>query len=164
MVEHLNILDQQEIEQLYGLPHFDSEQRDQYFYLEPSEQKQMESYRSVATRVYFILQLGYIKAKQQLFVVDFDQASSDVHYVLRRYFRKTKMISQTRISKPTRLAQQRVILNLFGFQPSTPRIRNLLVQKTSQLTRVHCDPIYIFRELVHYLQQQRIILPGYSIM
>jgi len=41
MVEHLNILHQDEIEQLYGLPCFDLEQRDQYFYLEPSEQENL---------------------------------------------------------------------------------------------------------------------------
>ena len=164
MVEHLNILHQDEIEQLYGLPCFDLEQRDQYFYLEPSEQDQMESYRSLATRVYFVLQLAYFKANQQFFVFVFNQVISDVHYVLRRYFPKTELISQTGISKPTRLAQQRVIMKLFGFRPSTPGIRNLLVQKASRLTRIHCDPIYIFRELVHYLQQQRIILPAYSIM
>lgn len=163
-IEHLRILNREEIELLYGLPHLDHEQQDQYFYLTPTEQDLMASYRSYATRVYFILQLGYFKARQQFFVFDFAQVMSDVRYILRRYSPMVETISEVSISRPTRLAQQQAIMQLFSFQPCTLQTRRLLLEKAKRLARIHSKPIYIFRELVNYLQTQRTVLPGYSIM
>ena len=44
------------------------------------------------------------------------------------------------------------------------KIRATLVAKAEQLAKLYSRPIYIFRELLNYLEQQKIVLLGYSIM
>ena len=64
----------------------------------------------------------------------------------------------------TRLKQQRIILQLCNHYPCTEVERQALINKAQQATRVCGKPIYIFRELMHYLEEKRVVLPGYSFM
>ncbi|MDA8205649.1 MAG: DUF4158 domain-containing protein [Thermaerobacter sp.] len=59
----LKILDTPEIEELYGRPRFDPEERTYYFALTPEERDIAYSYRTPENRILFILQAGYFKAK-----------------------------------------------------------------------------------------------------
>ena len=170
--KHLKILSPKEVDELYGLPAFDELQREEYFYLNEPERLAMLSLRGLAAKVYFILQLGYFKAKQQFYIFTFVEVRADVLFVLRTHFAgdyspnlmKNLLDSLSTISKPTRLGQQKMILTLTGYQSATAAVRKLLLSKAQYLARIHSKPIYIFRELVHFLHHRRIVLPGYTVL
>jgi Domain of unknown function (DUF4158) len=56
----LKILGDDEIEALYGRPHFADDERLEYFALAPTEKAALEQLHSIKSRIYFILQLGYL--------------------------------------------------------------------------------------------------------
>jgi hypothetical protein len=61
--KRLHILDDAEIEAFYGRPRLTPDERRSYFALSGPEQESLQLFRSVPSQVFFILQLGYFKAK-----------------------------------------------------------------------------------------------------
>ncbi|HPO60778.1 MAG TPA: hypothetical protein PLN45_04430 [Exilispira sp.] len=53
--KRLRIITNNEIQELYGFPHFTCEEREIYFSLNHSEEKELEHLRGVPSKVYFIL-------------------------------------------------------------------------------------------------------------
>ena len=68
------------------------------------------------------------------------------------------------ITKVTRLKQQRLILEIHNYRSCDASQRQQLTSKARQVAKICAKPVYIFRELMHYLQEQRIVAPGYSFM
>ncbi len=114
MAKQLNILSAKEIRELYGLPKFRKQQRRIYFDLTFAEQQLINHYRTPQTKVYFILQLAYFKFKQQFFVFEPNQVKKDILFIEEKYFFDQALNLESSISKPTRLAQQKVILQSNG--------------------------------------------------
>ena len=82
----LRILRDDEIDALYGRPGFTPEEREEYFALYSAESAPLEQFRSIKSRIYAILQLGYFKARQMFFVLDPGEIAEDAKYVQERYF------------------------------------------------------------------------------
>jgi Domain of unknown function (DUF4158) len=160
--KRLTILTAKEIQTLYGLPQFTEEEREVYFTLDPLEKQQLDQLRNITAAVYFILQLGYFKAKKQFFLYGLQEVSDDVVYILRRYFPTVIKLPSVTISKPTRLAQQSQILRLFDYQMCSKAWRQKLHEKAESLVTIYTKPIYVFKELLTYLEYHRIVVPGYS--
>ena len=83
---NLQILQTKEIEELYAIPSFEEEDRQLYFNLSAEEYRLMQSFRGLSSRVFFVLQLGYFKAKHQFFVFDLLKQPLDVGFILDKYF------------------------------------------------------------------------------
>jgi len=164
MPKQLTILSDGEISKLYDLPKFDEDARQTYFDLNDVEKAAMNQYSRIFTKTYFVLQLGYFKAKQLFFVIDVEKVHKDAEYIRQRYFPQHLLNLSGKVSKPTRLEQQKAILKLFDYQVADEEVRATLVAKAEQLARLYSRPIYIFRELLNYLEQQKIVLLGYSVM
>ncbi len=62
--KRIDLLSPVEIEDLYSRPTFNDEERFLYFTLNKEEISSAMNYSNERTRLYFILQLGYFKAKQ----------------------------------------------------------------------------------------------------
>jgi hypothetical protein len=73
-------------------------------------------------------------------------------------------LADLHITKVTRLKQQRVILQLFHYRLCTAEHRQALSAKACQTAKVSSKPIYVFRALMHYLEEQRLVMPGDSWM
>ena len=157
----LQILGDEEIENLYGLPHFTPEERAEYFTLSEREAAAVESLHTVRSRIYAILQLGYFKARHLFFSVDFDAMNEDAQYVQERYFPDAELTEPT-VSKVTRLNQQQLILELCNYRLCDGAARQQLADKATQSAGVCGKPVYVFRELLRYLEAQRLVAPGYS--
>ncbi|HTS44535.1 MAG TPA: Tn3 family transposase [Puia sp.] len=162
--KRLNILTNKEIQILYGIPQFIPEERDIYFTLDPLEEKQRKSIRYTNAAVYFILQLGYFKAKQQFLVFEPQDVSEDIRYILQRYYPGEIQNANLTISKPTRLSQQTQILKLFDYHICDREWKKKLQEKANQLVTIYTKPVYVFRELLNFLEYHRIMLPGYTFM
>lgn len=157
--KRLLILDEGETAALFARPDLSDEERQAYFSLSPVESAALQEL-SIKSRIYCILQLGYFKAKQQFFVLDADGVRADVAYICQRYFPDYD-IDDT-ISKDTRTKHQRVILELCQYRLCGAAERRQLEEKAAQLAKVSSKPIYIFRELIHFLAVNRIVSPAYS--
>jgi TnpA family transposase len=164
VLNQLTILSQGEIAKIYDLPKFEEEDRFIYFELTEAEKEALTAYGRIFTKIYFILQLGYFKAKQLFFVFETEQVFEDAEYIRLRYFSEHELKLDSKISKPVRLEQQKVILNLFEYQVVDEKLREGLITKAEKLARLYCNPVYIFRELMNYLEQNKTVLPGYSVM
>lgn len=164
MPKQLTILSEGEISKLYDLPKFDEDARQVYFEFNDAEKKTMHQFGRIFTRIYFALQLGYFKAKQLFFIVEVEKVIKDAEYIQQRYFPRHVLNFSGKVSQTTRLQQQKLILNLYDYRVADADIRATLVAKAEKLSMLYSRPIYIFRELLNYLQQHKIVLPGYSVM
>src|SRR5215510_14442013 len=98
----LKILGDDEIEALYGLPHFHDDERHEYFALSPTEKAALEQLHSIKSRIYFILQLGYFKSRHLFFVFDLPEVEEDARYIQGHYFPEFHL-DDLDITKVTRL-------------------------------------------------------------
>lgn len=162
--KRLRILGEDELESIYSRPCFTYEDRCDYFSLSQPEKDLLEVLRSTKSRAYFILQLGYFKAKRLFFIFDLHEAQEDLQYVLKQYFYNTEIVDMSSIDKSTRLKQQQMILQLFTYHICDAEIREQLEKKACMAARVCGKPIFIFREIINYLSEQHIVVPGYSFM
>ena len=162
--KRLNILTAKEIQALYGIPQFTPEERITYFTLDPLEEEQLKNIRYINAAVYFILQLGYFKAKKQFFFFDSQDVTDDIKYILQRYFLNESEKTHLTLSKLTRLSQQAQILQLHDYRTCSPEWKEKLQEKASSLVAIYTKPVYVFKELLNFLEHHRIVLPGYSFM
>lgn len=160
----LRILGEDEIEALYGRPHFTYEERREYFSLSQPEQDFLQELRSVKSQIYCILQLGYFKAKHLFFTFDLSETEEDIDYILAQHFDNRTFDDLSAMNKRTRLKQQHFILALYNYRSCNAKERQQLEAKARQAVMVCGKPIYVFRELLHYLTAYRLIAPGYSFM
>jgi len=86
----LKILEQNEIDEIYGLPRFSDDEREQYFALTSLEMATLDELHSVKSKIVFILQLGYFKARSMFFLFDSMDVAIDMQYITERYFPYTK--------------------------------------------------------------------------
>lgn len=161
--KRLQILGDDEIENLYGLPHFTPEEQTEYFALSPREVAAIEQLPRIRSRIYTILQLGYFKARHLFFTFTWPIVAADVEHIRKRYFPEFQL-NQLDLGKVARLNQQRLILELCHYRTCDDEARAALQRKAQQAARVCGKPIYVFRELVHHLEKQRLVAPGYSVL
>ena len=158
----LSILTVQEVDDLYRLPRFSEDERHLHFDLSPAERDLVDGVHTISVAAHLVLQLGYFKAKRQFFVYALDAVTDDLGHVFRRYF-PTRDVAEIKVlSKPTRLEQQQVILKLFGYQVCDAAAKSILEQKAQRVAKLSTQPIFILREVLQYLTNQRIVAPGYT--
>jgi Domain of unknown function (DUF4158) len=149
--KRLSILDDHEIDDLYGLPRFTPDERQLYFTLTTAEQAACRRFRSLPSQLSFILQLGYFKAKHLFFTFTFAEVADDVASIFARHFPADSRITFASPTSPTLAHQRTVILELFSYRLCRATERQQLLDRTQQLARLSTKPVYLFRELLHYL-------------
>ncbi|MBU0580269.1 MAG: Tn3 family transposase [Candidatus Margulisbacteria bacterium] len=164
MERRLTILTRNEIQDLYDLPRFTDEERAEYFYISPPEMNELENLRTISSKIYLILQLGYFKAKKRFFTFQLQEVKDDIYYISQKYYPEYIEVENIRLPRTTRIYQQKYILKLFNYKLFTRESKKELQDKAFYLATIHAKPVYIFKELFHYLEKQRIILPGYTTM
>lgn len=164
MEHRLKFLTGKEVQELYSLPHFTYEERMRYFSLDPLEEKELENLRKISSKIYFILQLGYFKAKKMFFSFDIKEVQTDIKHIHQKYFLEVNSLPVITITMSTRLFQQACILKLLNYQDLTKEVKRVLQEKAYYLATIFTKPVYIFKELMHYLESQRIVIPVYSFM
>lgn len=158
----LSILTQKEIYDLYGLPQLNDEDRCFYFDLSADEINIVDAIHTRSAAVHLVLQLGYFKAKRQFFVYPLEAVQDDLNYILQKYFPVMGLATIKELSKPTRLEQQGIILQLFDFRNCDNTAKTELEQKAQRVAMLSTHPVFILRETLKYLTNQRIVAPGYT--
>ena len=143
----------------------------EYFSLSSKELVSLEQLHSIKSRIYFILQLGYFKARNLFFIFSLEDVSEDARYIIAvlftsrsvQYFPNFQFVD-FEITKVTRLKQQGLILKLCNYRNCNTEDRQKLETKARQAAMICSKPIYIFREIMHYLREERIVIPGYTFL
>ncbi|MED1405515.1 Tn3 family transposase [Bacillus mycoides] len=162
--KRLTILTTDEINQLYSRPLFTTKERVQYFSLSQMENELLYTLRSIKSKIYFILQLGYFKSKHLFFRFNLCEVEEDIQYILKVHFNGTEFSDFGFIDKKTRLNQQQLILKRFNYRLCDSQSRLDLKEQVRRAATVSGKPIFIFRELINYLTNKHIVIPGYSFM
>lgn len=159
----LSILTRHEIDELYALPRFTDEERHTYFELSEAEQQLVRS-RTTSVAAHLSLQLGYFKAKYQFFDYDQEIVQDDLRHILARHFPDRDLGAISAPSMPTRRALQHSILDLFNFQLCDSAAKADLERRAQRLAMLSTQPIFILRETLQYLKQQRVVVPIYTFL
>ena len=162
----LHILTAEEIQNMFYLPHFNDEERSLHFSLTEAEFKVLHQTRSFASKLNFVLQLGYFKFRRQFFNFELRAVSADIEFIRQKYFPDeiTEIDSLPKIAVNTLRKHRRTIAELHQFQFCGRRARNQIEQIARNSAKISSKPIFIFREIIHFLEAHRIILPGYSFL
>jgi TnpA family transposase len=159
----LTILTAEEIDDLFGFPRFTDEDRHLYFDLSKPERAAVDAH-TVSVATHLILQFGYFKAKRQFFYNEHNNVSEDLRYILERYFPGRNEESIKPPSRPTRLAHQQIILKLFDYHLCDTAAKNDLERKAQRIAMLSTQPVYILREMLQHLTNQRIVIPTYTFL
>jgi TnpA family transposase len=163
MPRRLQILGEDEIEAVYGRPIFNYEERALYFSLSAPEKATLNQFHTFQSRIFYILQLGYFKVRQQFFAFTIQDVVADASHVQQTYFSDYPSMDFS-IAKGTRLKQQRAILDLFHYRLCKTEERRQLTGRAQQAARISSKPIYVLRDLLQYLTEQRIVVPSYTVL
>jgi hypothetical protein len=157
----LTVLSDAEQEALYGLPDFDDAQRLEYLALSETELALASSRPGLHAKVYCILQIGYFKAKHAFFRFDWSEVEDDCAFVLSRYFHG-ESFERKPITKHEHYTQREWIAELFGYRPWAADFLPQLAQQAAQIVRRDVTPGFIAAELIVWLNEHKIIRPGYT--
>lgn len=157
----LTILSKREIDDLYGLPCFNEDEQAFYFALDAEEKKEMEALKSIESRLHFILQLGYFKAKSLFFDMSFSACINDINYIRQCYFVEHE-VKQNSVSKNIRFDNNNRILKLLSYTLMNKVVHEKLDKQLLERVKTCVDPRFLFDDTLTYLNEQKIVLPGYS--
>ena len=160
--KHIHLLSSTEVEELYARPEFNAHEQRLYFTLTQSERTTLALFSNPKTRIYFILQLGYFKAKQQFFNFSLDDVSNDVQFIVNTYYSDTTLSPFTgSISREYSRKQRQAILSFFNYRNWSPEYTPEIESHISDLLRYYPKGHSAFRQLLAYFDHQKIIIPSY---
>jgi hypothetical protein len=159
--ERLTVLSDAEQFALYGLPDFDDRQRLTYLSLSGPELALASRRPGLPAQVWCALQIGYFKAKHAFFRFTWDDAQKDCTFVLVRYFKNQLLRSQT-ITKHEHYVQRTMIAELFGYRLWSVDFLTQLARQAAQIVRRDVTPGFIVAELIAWLNERKIVRPGYT--
>ena len=159
--ERLSVLSDAEQEALYGLPDFDEGQQLEYLSLTEAELALAMSRPGLQTRVYCILHIGYFKAKQTFFRCQWGDIEEDIAFILSRYFHG-EILEPGTITDHEHYTQRRLIAKLFEYRLWSGEFRPQLSQEAAQIVRRDVTPGFVAAELIVWLNEHKIVRPGYT--
>jgi hypothetical protein len=160
-IKRLYILSDAEIIDLYSRPDFNSDERELYFAMNKVELDALNQYSAAKTRIYFILQLAYFKAKHQFFTFKFEDVKNDVKYIISKFFKGANMALPDSITRQTLNQQKQVILKLFDAEDWSAKQAELTETHLCELLRYYPKVHDTFRQLLVYFDTRKILLPTY---
>lgn len=162
MTKRLKILSPIEIKRYYAPPLFTSEDQKCFFSLDIHEESLISELRTYSGKFYFILLLGYFKATQQFYRLKELNLGGDVSYIIDNHFPELKTTPGIDIGKDLRLTIQNQILKLLDYKLCSGQMKEKLYALTTEIVSIDGSPTFIFNEMVHFLQKQRVVLPKYT--
>ena len=159
--KRLTVLSEAEQYALYGLPDFDDGQRLDYLSLSEPELALASSRPSLCAKTYCALQIGYFKAKHIFFRFTWDEVPEDCAFVLTRYFNDQAVEPQA-LTKHEYYTQRVMIAELFGYRLWSADLLPQLTQQVAQRVRRDVTLGFIVAELIIYLNEHKIVRPGYT--
>lgn len=159
--KRIHILSPNEVSELYERPVFNQADREDYFSLDTHMHKIVEGLEKLETRLYFILLVGYFRAKPVIPKFTLDDVAGDAEYIRKTHFPDEKM-ALGQLPKSTRSKLVGKMLETLGFTRLSKAHQTHLIARMKDVATICTDPRYIFDEGFAFLGQKRIALPGYT--
>ncbi|ECJ2318337.1 Tn3 family transposase [Salmonella enterica subsp. diarizonae] len=160
--KRISILTKSEINELYQTPSFNPVERAEFFSLDIELKKEVDKIINIESRVYLILIIGYFRYKPVLPELTSKNVKGDVKYIIQTYYKNESTNINLNIPKSTKSRLVKRMLYTLGFEQLTPSIKCELSERLNDVATICMEPKYIFDELLAFLGQRRIALPGYS--
>jgi TnpA family transposase len=160
--KRLTILSEHEYQALYTLPQFNDTQRQYYFSLSPSQLKEIKLLQP-SSKLYFILQFGYFRARRQFFSFHFNRVKDDITFIMQIYFYDEPLPSKI----PSRNIQSKIKKKILAFiqcNGSITEAKLILSKRAKELVQFCNNTKEIFRTLLRDVENKNILLPGYTSM
>ncbi|MBA3469028.1 MAG: DUF4158 domain-containing protein, partial [Herpetosiphonaceae bacterium] len=161
--KRLRLLDPADRTALYDRPTFTDEDRQVYFALTPAEAVLLTSWTDGAIQAFFILLLGYFKAKPRLFSVPtLADVLPDLIWICQHH---GLVVDPTSVRIPndrTFQQQWQFILDLTAYRRCRPADRQAVFQVASHAARHSPKVPYLLRVVLQHFAAAKIILPGYT--
>ena len=154
------LLSESEISDIYDIPDFNKLEKEIYFTLDESERKILDSFKTQNTKTFFILQLGYFKAKHRFFQIKFDNVKSDIRYIAKKHFNNRQVIYHN-INRARTFYQKNIILNHLKYHECSEENYTKIRKQYIEIIKRYPKPRNTVRELIAYCDNQNIILPNY---
>lgn len=162
----VQLLGDAEVAELYALPKFDEIEREYYFSLNDSENKALTKLIKPHTKLYFILQLGYFRAKKMFYKISSDTIADDILHIKKRYFsdKNNDVEFQEKLPKDSLYQQKIDVLRLFQYREWSNEIKPEVVAHLRDLIKIYPKGNDTLRELFVFLESKRITVPSYRIL
>lgn len=160
--KRLYLLDAAEVAALYDRPIFTDEERAYYFSLTRAETALMQTFTDGAVQAFFVLQLGYFKAKQRFFAVKLADVFSDLIFIVNQLGLLVAPDDLRLLNHRTLQQQRQIILEYVRYRHAHAQERQQAYQVVLQAARISPKPHYLLRILLQFCATERIILPGYT--
>jgi hypothetical protein len=156
--KRLHLLDAAEVAARYERPCFTAEERASYFALTPTEMAPMQIFTDGAVHAFFVLQLGYVTAKQRFFSVKHAEVRADLIFIVNQLDLRVAH-DDLRLRNPRTLPQQRqMILDATRYRYAHAAERQQAYQVVLLATRISPKPQYLLRILLQFCARERMIL------
>lgn len=109
-----------------------------------------------------ILLIGYFRYKPVAPDISEQNAKKDIKHIVQQYYPKVNHEVYLNISKRTKSRLINSMLSTLGFRQLTPALKDSLIIRLKDVATICMDPKYVFDELLAFLGQNRVALPGYS--
>ena len=158
----LTVLSESEKSAFYDIPEFNNKQRLEFLTLTGEELELAFQRTTLSKQIYCILQIGYFKAVRMFFRIDWQQiAQDDINLILLKYFRNQKL-TEEKISKREYYTICSLITHHFSYQNWDSFFYTQLQEQAYIIAQRDVNSQVIALELLTYLQEQKIIRPGYT--
>ncbi len=159
--DRIKLLSDSEIDAIYALPSFNEVEQSLYFEFTGHEISIAKEYRTIKAQVYFMISLGYFKAKQQFYLFDLS-SSQDTRYIVEKYFDKNNIhLLSGKIDDKTYRKQKSDILTLFSYQNWSSEFEPQIELQICEFLRYYPKAHSALRQLLGYFNNQQIIVPTY---
>jgi len=156
--KRLTILPTEEIDAYFGLPRFTDAERSHYFSLSNDEHKLSQTLSS-HTQWYFILQLGFFKAKKQFFIINHRDVAINTRFIAQTYQGQKP---RKKVSEDTHRKIRKMILKHLDVFDDSQESRDKIQQRADELTKSTLDTKSIFDSLYDFVTKSKYIIPKYS--
>lgn len=166
MAGGLKILSVNQEKELYDTPRYSKEEQNINFEIGEDIQCLLSNFSSVQSKIFFILQLGYFRSKAMFWSTNkLLKNTGDLTFICTKYFPTAyRNFANYKLPDNNRLLQQKIILEMFGYHRLGVNNSSLLQEELQRLVKINVRPIYILGAVVQFLESNRILLPGYSVL
>lgn len=159
---HIRILSDAEINDLYARPQLTEDEMALLFELDAREAAILHSGLSIERKVDAIIQLGFFRKKKRFFEFNFSDVAAEARYIAEIYFGVNKL-QRIDVGRTVHNQNRQWILEMTGYTLYKKEQHfQMLYDRALELCRLSSDPVTLFRQLLEFLDRNKISLPGYT--
>lgn len=159
---HIRILSDAEINALYELPQLTADEMALLFELNACETAIINSGLSMERKIDAIIQLGFFRKKKRFFEFNFSEVAAEARYITELYFDVNKL-QRIDVGRNAHNQNRQWVLEMTGYALYKKEYHfQMLYDRALELCRISSDPLALFRELLTFLDHNKISLPGYT--